>query len=197
MDQPTPISNVSGDGAEPLQRYATYAPHDIPYSAAFEDSLQSAVLGDSTTASPAKLSSAADDESLPAIAQSELPIALDDRRRVYDSTIIGHARLTHPQGFLHGGPGHAPSDPQIETLAQQLIEEHDIRDQSALDEMLQSEREKAVELLKERMRHRETARESNAQVERELALLSDQMDMELKVLNKARERKMRKQADTK
>lgn len=193
----TPNSNTDEDGA-----YASWLPRDIPYDVAFEDSichiLTSSniprkstgirIIPDDANAKPVPNTSIRardiDTSTLPSIPFEALPLDLNDPRRKYASPIPG-INLTHPYGYLEGGPGISPSDDEF---ARHFVHEHKIRSVDALKQTVERELEANIELARERMRARKEAREKNERIEREIKSLGEQIEMEIKVLNKAREK---------
>ena len=193
----TPKSNTDEDNV-----YASWLPRDVPYNASFEDRVcdiliseeplaQSTgirILPDDTSEEPqpdiSVRSREIDPSTLPAITQSSLPLALSDPRRKYASPIAG-INLTHPGGYLEGGPGIAPSDDEY---ARHFILEHKVRNGEELSVTVAREIEANLELARERMRARKEARDKNERIAREMKSLEEQMEMETKVLIKAREK---------
>jgi len=193
----TPKSNTDEDGD-----YASWLPRDIPYNVAFENSVCDVLTSSDAPQKSTGLriiSEDADEEpipnasirlrdieisTLPVIPLDTLPLDADDSRRKYASPIPG-INLTHPGGYLEGGPGIAPSDDEF---ARHFIHEHKIRGAEALKRTVEQELEANIELAKERMRARKEAREKNERIEREIRSLGEQIEMEIKVLNKAREK---------
>ena len=191
----TPKSNTPDDGT-----YASHLPRDVPYAASFEDAVQAVVLGPQSTKTGIRIlpaddpqedqpgvavhSTSIDRSSFPEIPFSELPLALDDPRRIYASPVPG-VNLTHPEGYLEGGAGIAPGEDEF---ARHFIVEHRIRNATQLRSVVDREIKVNQTLLKERMEARAEAQVKNKRIEREIATLTDQMDMETRVLNKAREK---------
>ena len=184
----------------PAGTYATYVPHDLAYNIDFEDSLIAPVLHasnkdgsaqpisgvrviptDSNEEPVPEVSVRASDispESLPAIAETDLPLPLDDSRRKYASPLPG-VLLTHPSGYLEGGP---PLDPTLDTFAEDFLSHRPhIDNPTKLKRAVQKEIDSNVEILKERLRARQKAKEKNEQVAKELKVLNDQHDMELRI----------------
>lgn len=191
----TPRSANSDDG-----NHASWLPRDIPYSSVFEDSVQDIlfnpprinngiqILPDDALSSPKAGRSIrlrdVPSSSLPEISFSSLPLPLNDSRRIYASPIPG-INLTHPGGYLEGGPGISPSEDEF---ARHFIADNRVRDVDGLQDVVQRDMRENLELARQRMRNREEAKEHNARIEREMKTLSDQMDLETRVLNKAREK---------
>ncbi|KAM0720192.1 hypothetical protein Q7P37_004328 [Cladosporium fusiforme] len=175
--------------------YATYVPHDLKYSTDFEDSLVQALLdpdaktnaglrvipedsdeepkeGESLRASDIVLSD------LPSVAEDELPLPLSDPRRVFASAIPG-IKLTHPGGYLEGGPG---LNPNLDTFPDDFLNHNAaVANATALRAAIQNDIDTQLEALKERLRARQKAKEKNEQIEKELRALVDQHNMELKI----------------
>lgn len=204
----TPKSNSSEENT--TSNSASHDAYAIPYSAAFENAVQEHLLGSSshddqisitvvadsdvkaqTLTGTFVLQSSIDESSLPEIALEELPLPLNDPRRIYTSQIPG-IRLTHPNGHLHGGPGLTPA--QRTEFAHDFVARHDLTTEEQMAEALRSETDECLDQLRQRMSDRDDARKSNARIESELAALTDQMDMETRVLNQAKERKRRRDA---
>ncbi|GAB7346430.1 hypothetical protein MBLNU457_5127t1 [Dothideomycetes sp. NU457] len=193
----TPKSNTDEDG-----NYASWLPRDISYNVTFENSVCDILTSSDPSQKPTGLRILADDateqsipgvalrmrdidtSTLPIIPLESLPLDLSDPRRKYASPIPG-INLTHPFGYLEGGPGIAPSDDEF---ARHFIHEHKIRGPEALKRTVEQELEANMELARERMRARKEAREKNERIEREIKSLGEQIEMEIKVLNKAREK---------
>lgn len=197
---PTPPQEEQPKGA-----YANYVPHDLKYNADFEDSLMQAVLGaeaahdgirviarDSTEQPVDGVSVRASDvslQSLPSITEDELPLPLDDPRRIFAGPVAG-VKLTHPGGYFEGGPG---LDPELDTYPDHFVSEHmDVRSANELRTLMRSEADANVEFLKERLKARQRAKERNEQIEKELKALMDQHGMELKIHNRLAEESQRK-----
>lgn len=193
----TPKSEVSDEGPT-----ASWLPRDIPYNSAFEDSVCDILtITDSSssnvglrviprdsfeTAEPGESIHARDipSSTLPEIPFSSLPLPLSDARRKYASPIPG-INLTHPGGYLEGGPGIAASDDEF---ARHFVLEHKICAPAELEATVAREIAANLELAKARMEKRKEAREKNERVRREIKALSEDMDLEIKVLVKAREK---------
>jgi len=193
----TPNSNTDEDG-----NYASWLPRDIPYNVAFENSVCDILTSSESSERSSGLRVIFDDvdeepipntsiplrdieiSTLPVIPLDTLPLDTIDSRRKYASPIPG-INLTHPGGYLEGGPGIAPSDDEY---ARHFIHEHKIRSTEALKRTVDRELEANLELARERMRARKEAREKNERIEREIRSLGEQIEMEIKVLNKAREK---------
>ncbi|KAK1055502.1 hypothetical protein LTR74_015642 [Friedmanniomyces endolithicus] len=196
------ITNPSGGPTPPQEdhpntAYASYVPHDLAYSAAFEDSLMLAALDpeaiqdgirvlpdDSTEQAETGVSVRASDVSLlslPTIAEDELPLPLNDPRRVFESPVAG-VKLTHPGGYLEGGPGLAP---EMDTFPDDYFLNHpEITTAKELRGVVGREVEASVEVLKERLRARKVARERNEGIAKQLQTLREAHDMELWVHEK-------------
>ncbi|KAF2774030.1 hypothetical protein EJ03DRAFT_254990, partial [Teratosphaeria nubilosa] len=197
---PTPPQEEQPNGA-----WAHYVPHDLKYNSDFEDALMRAVLdpdvkqdgirvipSDSIEQPEDGISVRANDislQSLPSIPEDELPIPLDDPRRIFASPVAG-VKLTHPGGYLEGGPG---LDPNEDTFTDFFLGNNsDINSADELRMAIQKDVDSQVEVLKERLRARQQAKERNEQIEKELKALMDQHSMELKVQNRIAEENARK-----
>lgn len=195
----------------PANTYATYVPHDLAYSADFEDSLIAPILDSSKADGSSQLASGirvippdssespvtgvsvrASDispESLPTILETDLPLPLSDPRRKFASSLPG-VLLTHPHGYLEGGP---PLDPTLDTFAEDFLSHRpNITKQEDLQRAVQKEIESNVEILRERLRARQRAKEKNDQVAKELKVLMDQHSMELRIQERMQEDARRK-----
>ncbi|KAK3112812.1 hypothetical protein LTR53_010523 [Teratosphaeriaceae sp. CCFEE 6253] len=193
---------------QPNSAYASYVPHDLAYNADFEDSLMRVALDpnvkqdgiriipdDSPEQAEPGISVRLSDvshESLPTITEDVLPLPLNDPRRIFASAVPG-VNLTHPGGYLEGGPGLAPD---MDTFPDDYFQNHpDISSPDELRKAIRKEVDASVELLKERLRERRMAKIKNEQVEKELKVLNEQHDMELRTLNKmAADRERRREA---
>nr|POF15010.1 hypothetical protein CFP56_72114 [Quercus suber] len=202
--QPTPPSDDP-----PYSAYASYIPHDLAYSAEFEDSLIDAILDDdpssassdngirvlspdSPTLPVAGTSIRLGDispQSLPLIPETELPLPLNSPLRTFASPLPG-VKLTHPFGYLEGGPG---LDPAIDTFPDDFVAGHaEVETPRELRRAVEREIAGHVEVLRDRLRARREAKENNARVERELRTLLDQHSMERKIHAKMAEEQVRK-----
>lgn len=204
---PTPPADEPADGL-----YASYVPHDLKYSTDFEDGLVETLLNpDAKLDSGIRVIPEESDEepvegksirsrdillpSLPNIAEEELPLPLNDPRRVFASVIPG-IRLTHPGGYLEGGPG---LDPELDTFPDDFLNHNtEIGTAAALRAAVQTDINTQVETLKDRLRARQKAKEKNEQIEKELRALVDQHSMELKIQRRmADEQKAKREAKEK
>lgn len=187
--------------------YASYVPHDLKYSPEFEDSLIEALLNPNPGGASNGIRVVLDDsdeapvegtsirlsdispQSLPIIAEHELPLPLSDPRRKFASPIPG-ILLTHPHGYIEGGPA---LDPSLDTFADDFLSNHSsITTPDQLHSAVQKEVEAAIESLKERLRKRKEGREKNEQIQRELKVLTDQHSMELRIQERMQEDARRK-----
>jgi len=215
LDSMTSVLSTGGS-PPPLERngsstatYASYVPHDLKYSATFEDALVDAVLSADSQSEGIRIIPYDSDEqpvegdsvraedvdfaALPHITEEELPLPLDDARRVYASPVPG-VRLTHPGGYLEGGPG---LDPEMDTFPDDFFTNThpSISTTAQLDEAVKSEVASSVALLKQRMEARRQGREKNERIEKELRTLMDQHQMELRLQDRmANERRKKKEA---
>ncbi|KAK4541421.1 hypothetical protein LTR36_008022 [Oleoguttula mirabilis] len=198
--RPTPPQEEQPNGA-----YASYVPHDLKYSADFEDSVVKAVLDPNAQHDGIRVIASDSDEqpvnnvsvrardvslqSLPAIAEAELPLPLTDPRRIFASPVAG-VKLTHPGGYLEGGPG---LDPDMDTFPDDFLSRYEhVTSPDELRKAIRQEIDTSVELLRERLRARQRAKERNEQLEKELKALMDQHGMEYKIHNRLAEENQRK-----
>ncbi|KAI7228998.1 hypothetical protein KC330_g7646 [Hortaea werneckii] len=185
--------------------WANYVPHDLKYAADFEDALAKVALDADATHDGIRVLPDSSDEqavdgasvrakdvslqSLPNISEDDLPLPLEDSRRIFVSPVPG-VKLTHPAGYLEGGPG---LDPEMDTFQEDFLARHpDVTTPADLKSAVVKEVNEAVEQLKERLRKRRAAKERNEQIEKELKALRDQHEMELKIHNRMREESERK-----
>ncbi|KXL48390.1 hypothetical protein M433DRAFT_541139 [Acidomyces richmondensis BFW] len=186
--------------------YASYVPHDLKYSADFEDALMNVVTDPDTPIAGIRVIPAGSDEepqagisiraedisfsSLPSVSENELPLPLDDARRVFASPVPG-VKLTHPGGYLEGGPG---LNPEMDTFPDDFIQNYPVRISNASDlkNAVEAEVERNLDLLQQRLKARRQAKERNEQIEKELKTLMDQHEMELKMHNRIAEENARK-----
>lgn len=189
------------------QHCATWLPRDIPYNAVFENSLSEVltnppsptanrglriIANDSPTLPEPGVSvrlADIDPAALPTIAFADLPLPLSDPRRTYASPIPG-VRLTHPGGYLEGGPGFSPDD---DVFAHDFMSRFAISSADQLLDCRDREIARLVQDMRDRMRARTDALANNARLERELKTLMDQREMEVKIetrmLDDARKRR--------
>lgn len=201
-DQHTSASQAAAE------HWASYVPHDLKYDGQFEDSLMHTVLYPSTKSDGLRVvSDDSGDFPIGSIRQSdaaakvshisehELPLHLSDPRRIFASAIPG-VKLTHPAGFVEGGPG---LDPLLDTFSEDFLINHaGISTQQQLQQAIDQDTEHNLQLLKERMRARQAAKEKNESIERDLRNLVDQHNMELKIQHRMlEEHEAKKQAKEK
>lgn len=203
---PTPPQEEQPNGA-----YAGYLPHDLKYSADWEDAIAQIIRSppqqtdgiriipeDSSEIPVEGVSVKADAislQSLPQIIEDELPLPLDDSRRIFASCIPG-IRLTHPGGYFEGGPG---LDPSMDSFPEHFIQEnpHAVNG-SLLKNAVEKEIAVHQEKLRQRIEGRRKAQAKNEQIERELKAMQEEHSMELKVNRKlADERRAKKEAKEK
>ncbi|KAK5139057.1 hypothetical protein LTR04_003928 [Oleoguttula sp. CCFEE 6159] len=173
---------------------STWSLEDIPYDERFENDVMHLVISPPHNSSGIEPSEAeAPDPS--AISFTELPLPLSDARRVYRSPISG-LLLTHPDGLLHGGP-YPNTVSSMSEVAQKFVQCHSISTSEQLERRVTHEIEAQKELLRQRMRAREEAVENNARVDRELAQLQAQREVEVKIekrlMEEAREKRERRE----
>lgn len=196
----------SQDANQSSGNYASYVPHDLKYSSTFEDSLMQALLNandkehdgirvipqDSDEQAVEGKSVRIEDinmSNLPVISEDELPLPLSDPRRIFQSAIPG-VKLTHPGGYLEGGPG---LEPEMDTFPDDFLSNHpNVQTPTQLNKAVKKEVEASMEMLKERLRARQKAKEKNEQIEKELKTLTDQHSMELRIHNRMQEERREK-----
>ena len=215
IDEPPKGATIPLQEGAPSGMFASYVPHDLKYSAEFEDGVMRAVLGlESAPASKSEgirvipddsdepavagvsvRSEAASLQNLPSIDEETLPLALDDTRRLYASPLPG-IKLTHPGGYLHGGPG---LDSEIDTFPEDFLANNPrVHTPGQLRGAIERDIAASREILHERMRTRQRAIQKNEQIEKELNLLMEEHSMELKINRKlADERRAKKEAKAK
>lgn len=192
------------DGASTKSTHATWHPRDIPYNQDYETSLQDLLLNPSANHNGNGLLILPDDsleqpqpgisvrasdihpDQLPDISFNELPLSLTDPRRIYASPIPG-LRLTHPAGFLEGGPG---PDPDDNDFIRDFVATNNIITPAHIHDARAAEIAKSVELATQRMKARREAMQHNARIEKEIKTLTDQRDMELKIETRMRDEAM-------
>lgn len=174
-------------------RHATWLPRDIPYNEVYENNVQKAIMyppskdnaitiiPDTSPEEPQSGVSVRardiDPASLPLITFEDLPISLADPRRIYASPLPG-IKLTHPGGYLEGGPGFAPND---DVFASDFISRFNITNPDQLRDAVQNHIHQYRESARERMNAREEATQHNARIEKEIKTLMDQREMEVKI----------------
>lgn len=191
--------------------HAAWSPRDIPYNEAYENNVKNTIIyppskdnaihvipDDSPEDPQPGLSVRArdiDPATFPFVNFDDLPIALDDPRRIYASPVPG-IKLTHPGGYLEGGPGFAPDN---HVFASDFISEFNITAPDQLRDAVQAQIHQHLDSARERMNAREDAMQHNARIDKELKTLMDQREMEVKIETRMkddakarRERKERK-----
>lgn len=143
-----------------------------------------------------------DNAKLPQLQASDLPIALNDSRRVFAGPLPG-INLTHPGGWIEGGAGpyapqrsepgitaqvHDPNedDDDVRLHVQHLIMQHNLRTPAQVQKYLKQEVQKQVEQLKSRMEERKSALDTNERLDREIQQLESQRAIERKVEDRLR-----------
>lgn len=179
-----PLGTPKSPSADTTHCASSFLPRDIPYSAAFEDEIASILLAPPSNPSMGISVDEIDIPSLPHIDVTALPLPLSDPRRKYPSPISG-LLLTHPNGYLEGGPGISHAD---DDFATNFIAEHGVRDVWTLHKTVAHEVQKQVEVARERAQNRQRAREKNEGIENEMRAMEEQLQLEMRVLGKARER---------
>ncbi|KAI5202179.1 hypothetical protein AUEXF2481DRAFT_7754 [Aureobasidium subglaciale EXF-2481] len=181
-------------------QYATYQPRQIPYSAHFENALHHIleypprsrdgifiIPNDSSEQPKQGVSVRArdvDPTSLPQVTLQHLPLSIHDPRRIFASPVPG-IRLTHPGGYLEGGPGPSPEDQR--SWARDFVAREGVVGQEGLGMAVQHHMQQNMALAKERMRARYDAQQQNARVEKEIKTLMDQREMEVKIETRMKE----------
>jgi hypothetical protein len=184
MESPTaaPISPSTDEAAQ--FTYANYEAEDIKPTAQFMDDV-SRILHDFSAKSdmgirviprrsnelPKEGISICEKDilssSLPRITKDELPIPLSDPRRIFSSGTPG-IKLTHPFGYVVGGPG---LDPKLDTFATAAdLEAAKARDIAA-----------GIEKAKKAAEERQGAKEHNEKVHKKTRAHEDQHSMEMKL----------------
>ena len=125
-----------------------------------------------------------DAAALPDLDTTDLPLPLDDPRRIYNSSLPS-VKLTHPGGWLEGGGGPENGD----HLAQEFMRLHNFRTQAALQKFIRDETRRQFVELKSRMQVRQETVEQNERVAKEIQQLEAQREMERKL-----EARMRQEA---
>lgn len=195
--------DASPQTQQPARTYAQYVPHDLKYNADFEDSLMQAILqpssgDDDRTTTKAQNSTEQSSESTTVqpstqnhllISENELPLPLDDPRRTLPSRLPG-INLTHPGGYLEGGPG---LDPTLDTFSDDFLSANPrIKTSDQLRRAVDKEIASSIEALRARMRARKAAKEKNERLEKELRTLTDQHGMEVRIRSRMQEEMVRK-----
>ena len=175
---------------------------NTPYSADFSNALIDISLENpnkkpSTKASGrAALEAATGDPDLrentqfPVVEEGELPIALNDERRKFESHVPG-VMLTHPGGAIAGGsipslPAILPADTQgstqeLDRRVRQLLQRQNLRTATQLRKYINSETQRQNDELKRRMRARKEALEQNEKIDKEIQQLEATRAMERRV----------------
>jgi hypothetical protein len=180
--------------------YAAWSPHDMAYSEHFENALHhileypprsrdgiTIIPQDSPDHPQPGVSIRArdvDPRSLPIVALQHLPLSVHDPRRIFASPLPG-LRLTHPGGYLEGGPGPSPDDQHA--YARDFVERNNITHPEQLAMAVQHHMAHSIALAKDRMRARYDAQTHNARIEKEIKTLMDQRDMEVKIETRMKE----------
>ncbi|KAK3698571.1 hypothetical protein LTR37_016898 [Vermiconidia calcicola] len=173
---------------EPTGIYVHYIPHDMKYSAEFEDSLIQVVL-DSPDKQDNGIKVIPEDSDEAPVDESDLPLPLDDARRKFTSPVAG-VKLTHPNGYLEGGPGLEPS---MDTFPDDFLSNNpNITTSDQLQKAVKKEIDASIEALKERLEARQKAKDRNEQITKEIKMLTDQHDMELRLQQRMQEEQRKK-----
>ena len=113
----------------------------------------------------------------------ELPVQLDDFRRSHPSAIPG-INLPSSSSSLSGAPG--PPDMVLHAMARDMIRENRINGPAAFAAFLDSELERQKAQLEHRMKKRSQAKTQNEELDRELAQLEMERNMQMRVAEKWR-----------
>nr|OQO20757.1 hypothetical protein B0A51_11106 [Rachicladosporium sp. CCFEE 5018] len=205
----SPTGTASPAGSSSNGRYASYVPHDLPYNEAYENAIMHItlhpdpnakkgirVIPEGSNEQPQEgISVRAANiswESLPVIAETDLPLPLDDPRRIYASQVLG-ILLTRPGGYHEGGPG---LDPEMDTFAEDFTSRHgEVQNAAQLRAAKDKDIKANLELLKKQMLDRQKAVEHNAKIHSQLKALTEQHELELKLLkNSAEEQRVKREA---
>jgi hypothetical protein len=195
MESPTaaPISPSTDEAAQ--FTYANYEADDIKPTAQFMDDV-SRILHDFSAKSdmgirviprrsnelPKEGISICEKDilssSLPRITKDELPIPLSDPRRIFSSGTPG-IKLTHPFGYVVGGPG---LDPKLDTFAKDYLSRNsDIRTAADLEAAKARDIAAGIEKAKKAAEERQGAKEHNEKVHKKTRAHEDQHSMEMKL----------------
>ncbi|KAI9653735.1 MAG: hypothetical protein M1821_006929 [Bathelium mastoideum] len=123
-------------------------------------------------------------QELPDIAHDELPLPLQDPRRKFRSPVAG-VRLTHPGGLLEGGPA---LDEDV-AEAQKFIDQFQVKSSEELEQKVSQQLQVAMDELRSRASARQAAVENNEKVDRELQQHVAQREVEVRIEQRAKERK--------
>lgn len=170
---------------------------DVPYDRDFEDSVMRTILDPPSTADGLESRGP-----LPAfllgrdtVPHQELPLPLDDPRRLYKSSIPG-IKLSHPTGAYEGG-NPEPTEKDMR-WTQDFIQQNHIKTKEDLERVSAQTLEEKMDELRRRMQDRKEALAEREKVERELKALNDQREVELKaqrsIIEKAKAKKEERKA---
>lgn len=125
----------------------------------------------------------AEDVEFVTVDYGDLPLPLDDPRRIYRSPVPG-VNLTQPGGLLEGG-GFRPATaegktipPEIQKFAQQYIRSNNIRNQTQMRRSIHAEISRLTGELTKTMNERRMALEQNEKIDGELEQNEAQRAME-------------------
>ena len=190
----------------PAKGYGSWVPHDLPYNAEFEDDLIDIILNPDHDASRGVRVIPEDEDevpvdnhsvrfqdidltTLPTCNEADLPIPLSDSRRIYAHPIPG-IKLTHPYGWVEGGPS---LDPQLDTFADDfLLNRPDVTTVEQLRAAVNAEVTTNIARLRERLLERQKAKNRNEQILKELKTKTDQHELEKKIHERQAEETRRK-----
>ncbi|KAK4959614.1 hypothetical protein LTR66_013027 [Elasticomyces elasticus] len=186
--------------------YADYSQQDLPGSEAFVTGLMEVMTGLPIPQDGIRIIPKDSDEqpvpgisvrecdinmrNLPKVHRDELPLPLDDPRRIYASEIPG-VRLTHPGGYIEGGPGPAPSN---DTYTKEFIKTFNIRTPAQLQFHKRREIDRGIEELRKEMQERKAAVEHNVRIQAQIDELEANWEIEKKtMLKKMAEKEAKKE----
>src|SRR5690606_15928262 len=121
----------------------------------------------------------------PSVARHELPLPLSDPRRTHTLAAFPHIKLTHPSGWVEGGPG--PTEEAKLAFVSALVSRRRIRNEDGLRRALEEDKAAQVLRLWDRTKERQRAKEQNARVRRELDTLVAQREMEVRLEQRIRD----------
>ena len=208
----SPIATARSSPPNEDDTYASYLPTELPYNEQFQNDISRILAdADAQTDNGIRVIPDGSDEapeegvsirakdisptSLPRIQKDELPLPLSDPRRIYAGPVPG-IKLTHPGGYVEGGPG---LNPTLDTFNQDYLGRNsDIRTvadlESAKQRDIDTELEKAREIAQKRLK----ALDHNENIHKQIRALEAQHDMELKLQKRmAAEQKAKREAKEK
>ena len=174
---------------------------DSPYSERFTDQLMRAVLDPVSPKGTVVLDKGSsaitnsdvvrlEDAALPDVSPLDVPLPLEDPRRVYRSAIPG-VLLTHPGGPVEGGAplnlagstvdSSGPPAPEVRELAQRLIKSNSIKSAAQLKKTIASETQKHLDDLRTQMQDRNEAIAENERLGKEIKQIEAERATERKI----------------